>query len=254
MEEIPQDFYEDYGDQWASTGRGDLEKLTSHYKVINLCSLMEGLALQRIVDFGCGLGDALDILNKTLNPEEATGIDISSKMIDHAGERYPEVSFMAGDYTLLRKFQADLITFIDVFEHIDDIPQVLKLAKKHTQYIAVKIPLEKTWFIAALNSLHLKENKSRLFESEGHLYEFNQKEVDAILEQSGLKIVNRKVDFVPRKIHFSEYMKSRMRAKTGILGKVKYYLYLMLSKVPYGLTRPLFKVVNGVDYFVLCET
>ena len=208
----------------------------------------------RIIDFGCGLGDALEILNKTLNPEEATGIDISAKMIDHARERYPEYSFMAGDYTLLREFQVDLITFIDVLEHIDDIPQVLNLAKEHAKYIAVKIPLEKTWFIAALNSLHLKENKSRLFESEGHLYEFTQKDVDAILEQSGLEIVRRKVDFVPRKIHFSDYMKSRMQAKTGVLGKVKYYLYLMLSKVPYGLTRPLFKVVNGVDYFVLCKT
>ncbi len=254
MEEIPQDFYEEYGDQWASTGRGELEKLTSLYKVTNLCSLMEGLSLQRIVDFGCGLGDALDILNKTLKPEEATGIDISSKMIAHARERYPEYSFKDGDYTLLQEFQADLITFIDVLEHIEDIPQVLNFAKKYSKYIAVKIPLEKTWFIAALNSLHLKENKSRLFESEGHLYEFNQKEVDDILEQSGLEILKNTVDFVPREIHFSDYMKSRMQAKTGVLGKVKYYLYLMLSKVPYGLTRPLFKIVNGVDYFVLCKT
>ncbi|MCF8057417.1 MAG: class I SAM-dependent methyltransferase [Desulfocapsa sp.] len=254
MEEISEDFYEEYGDQWASTGRGDLEKLTSLYKVTNLCSLMEGLELKRIVDFGCGLGDALDILFKTLKPEEAVGIDISSKMVAHARKRYPDYRFMDGDFTLLNEFQADLITFIDVLEHIDDIPQVLNLAKQHAKYIAVKIPLEKTWFIAALNNLHLKENKSRLFESEGHLYEFNQKEVDDILEQSGLEIVNRKVDFVPPKVHFSDYMKSRMQAKTGILGKVKYYLYLMLSKAPYTITRPLFEIVNGVDYFVLCKT
>ena len=81
MEKISEGFYESYGDQWASTGRGNLERKTSQYKVKNLCTLMQGLELKRIVDFGCGLGYALDILVKSIQPKEAAGIDISSKMI-----------------------------------------------------------------------------------------------------------------------------------------------------------------------------
>jgi len=254
MNQTPLEFYKKYGTEWFSTERRQIEKMTALYKVSGLCTLMEGLRPRQILDFGCGLGDALDILAKHFQITHAIGIDISSTMIEYARREYPEYTFMHGSIEELINFQADLITFFDVLEHMEDIPAVLQIAGSNADYIAIKIPLEKTWCIDLLNRLHLKEPKSRLYESERHLYEFNRSEVETILEQVGLKILKSKTNFVPKNIHFSPYMKNRMKAKSGRLAKPKYYSYVTLSRLPYALTRPLFQVVNGVDFFVLCKS
>jgi len=254
VNQIKSEFYDLYGTEWTSSARLDLEKLTTSHKVSNLCSLMNGLKPKRILDFGCGTGDALNKLSNYFYPYDSIGVDISSTMIEFAKKQYPKLKFVQGDFQKLKDYQVDLITFIDILEHLEDIGTVLQEAKIHTKYIAIKIPLEKTWFIDLLNKLHLKENRSRLFESEGHLYEFNQVEVEEILSNVGLSIINIKTNFVPKDVHFSLYMKNRMKAKSGFIGKMKYYLYILFSKCPYGIIRRIFQVVNGVDLYVLCKT
>jgi len=214
---------------------------------------MEGVRPKRILDFGCGLGDALDILAKHFQVTDAIGIDISSTMIAYAKKEYPEYTFIHGSIEKLKNIRVDLAIFFDVLEHLEDIPGILKLAKNSANYIGIKIPLEKPWLVSILNSLHLKERKSRLYNSEGHLYEFNRSEVEAILKQAGLKILKTKTDFLPKEIHFSAYVKNRMKAKSGCLARLKYYAYVALSKFPYRITRPLFWVVSGVNFFILCK-
>lgn len=254
MDHVNDGFYERYGHEWSMTERRKAEQLSTINKVLNLLSLMQGLTFNHILDFGCGLGDALDILAKLLHPVDAIGIDISSKMISYAKNQYPDYTFIQGNHKKIKDFQVDLITFFDVLEHLENIPFVLQTAIKHSKYIAIKIPLEKTWIIDIFNKLRLKENKSRMFESEGHLYEFNQNDFEHILRAEKLKILRTKTAFSPKYIQFSDYMIHRMKAKPGYIGVIKYYLYTTLSKFPYTLTRPLFQIVNGVDYYVICKT
>lgn len=253
LKQRDRNFYEKYGINYSSPDRRQTERIASSYKVSRLCPLMEELRLKRILDFGCGLGDALDILARHFHVINAIGIDISSTMIAYAKKEYPQYTFIRGNREKLKKYRVDLVIFFDVLEHLEDIPGILRLAKSSTNYIGIKIPLEKTWLIFLLNSLRLSKRKSSLYNSEGHLYQFNRKEVDVILKQGGLKILKTRTEFLPKKIRFSTYMKNHMRAKSGRFSRLKYYAYLTLSKFPYRVTSPLFQLVNGPDFFVLCQ-
>lgn len=253
---VDQDFYEKYGVEYSSPLCRETERIASSYKVSNLCALMEGLRLKRILDFGCGLGDALDMLAKHFQVTDAIGIDISSTMITYAKKEYPEYTFIQGSLEKLKNLQSDLITFLDVLEHLEDIPATLEAAKNSADYIGIKIPLEKSRLISLLNRLRLRDRKSRFYDSHRHLNEFNRKEVEAILKQAGLKILKSKTDFLPKKIRFSTFIKNRMKAKSGRLARLKYYAYIALSKLPYIITHLLYQLVYGysVDFFVLCKS
>jgi len=248
------EFYENYGTEWGETGRRLIEKITSTYKVTSLCGLLEGLSPERILDFGCGLGDNLDLLADHLHVQKAIGLDISSTMIDHAKKSYSKYTFVQGSIEELIKYKVDLVTFIDVLEHLEDIPAILQASRKVGRYVAVKIPLEKTWLNRILNALGLKDQKSRFFESEGHLYEFSRSDVEQILRQAGLTILKTRVDFMPKEALFSEPRKNRMKAKQGPFARLKYRLFIILGGLPYSLIRPIFQAVDGSDFFVLCES
>lgn len=250
------DFYEKHAQEWISelnSKHQHFEYRTNLYKVLNFYAVMEGLKPKSILDFGCGLGGGLNILANNFKITNAIGIDISSTLIAYAKKKYPQYTFIQGDRQKLKKYRVDLVIFCDVLEHLEDIPGILKLARIRANYIGIKIPLEKTWLISLLNNLHLKEKKSRSYWG-GHLYEFDQREVQIILRRAGLKILAKKTNFQPKEIQFSDITKNRMKAKSGYLGKLKYYVYSVLSKFPYRVTRPFFQLVNGPDFFVLCQS
>ncbi|MCK5283459.1 MAG: class I SAM-dependent methyltransferase [Nanoarchaeota archaeon] len=248
-----QEFYRRYGEEWSSFERRQFEYIATSYKVSNLCALMEGFRPQRIIDFGCGLGDALDMLAKHFQVIDAIGIDTSSTMITYAKKQYPEYTFLKGGIEKLKTTHADLITFFDVLEHTEDIPAFLKVAQRNAKYIGIKIPLEKSLLITLLNNLHLRQKRSRLYNSDGHLHEFNESDLDFIFKKVGLNVINKKVDITPKKLQFSRYMMNRMKAKVGGIARIKYAGNVILSKLPYSISSPLIQIINGTNFFVLLK-
>jgi SAM-dependent methyltransferase len=254
MEGLPDDFYEKYGTEWIHSERREWERICASSKVSYLLSIMGGLKPKSILDFGCGLGDALDMLARHYQTKVAIGIDIASTMIASAKLQYPRYSFIKGSIEKLDNIQVDLITFFDVLEHIEDIPSVLQAAKRSANWIAILIPLEKTRLISVLNMLvGLKDGKSRHYYSEGHLYEFNRSEVEQIIADANLRILAQKTYFSPQEIQFSTYMKRRIKAKTGPLARLKYYIYCTLGIFPYAVVRPIFQIGAGVNFIALCK-
>lgn len=247
-------FYESYAVEYASPLRRAWEQRASAYKVATLLPLMGTLRPRRILDYGCGLGDALDRLARHFQVAEAIGVDVSATAIESAARRYPAHRFVRGDLVALAALRADMITFFDVLEHLPDIPQALAAARNCADYVGIKIPLEKTWLIALLNRLGLKAQQSRLHASEGHLYEFSRLEVENLLRGAGLTDVRTLTAFPPRELCFGEYIERRMAAKTGWLARAKHRGYLALERAPDALSRPLLKVANGVDLFVFART
>lgn len=254
MQQINREFYEKYGLEWYSTERRQWERTATSYKVSSLCALLQELRPKRILDFGCGLGDALDLLATKFQVTEAIGVDISSTMIEYAKRQFPKYRFIQGGIESLKNIQVDLLTFFDVLEHISDIPATLEAAKQSATYIGIGIPLEKTWPISLLNRFHLKEKKSRLYYSEGHLYEFNRSEVDTTLKGAGLQILEANISPPPKELQFSRYMRNRMRAKAGYIATTKYFCYIALSKCPYAIARPLLELGAGTNYYLLCKS
>ena len=72
-----------------------------------------------ILDFGCGLGDALPIYRKAFPKAKLIGIDVSSHAIDICCKKFGNIAtFICGDQT--RVPGVDVIIASNVFEHLTD--------------------------------------------------------------------------------------------------------------------------------------
>ena len=80
-----------------------------------------------ILDLGCGEGTRLNLL---VTQGRGVGIDISSKAISLAKEKYPDFDFRVGDLEKLpfKNKSFDLVYSAFVFEHLDNPEKVIKEA------------------------------------------------------------------------------------------------------------------------------
>lgn len=101
---------------------------------INLPRDFSGL----LVDFGCGLGDAMPIYKHHFTNVKLMGIDVSEGAVSKCREKYGHIAdFMHGTHEDVP--EADVIVASNVFEHLSDdihIARVL-LKKCHDLYIVV---------------------------------------------------------------------------------------------------------------------
>jgi SAM-dependent methyltransferase len=91
-----------------------------------------------LLDFGCGLGDAIPIYRKHFPKAKLIGVDISQSAIDICKEMYgTEARFLQGDHNSVP--QVDIIIASNVFEHLTDDRNVARhlLSKCNSLYIVV---------------------------------------------------------------------------------------------------------------------
>ena len=117
------------------------EPTWSHKKIISFLAPLRG----RVFDVGCGTGNFLRWAK--LKGWDVAGIDFDSNAINSAKNKFllPNIELAAlGDYVKNHgdeKF--DLVTFFDVFEHIDDHHEFLQQVRgllKSGGYIAMSMP------------------------------------------------------------------------------------------------------------------
>lgn len=246
-------FYDRYGEKWLSSGRDELEELAAAYKASTLCALIDGSAPRRVIDFGCGLGSALHLVASALGATEAIGIDISRSMVEEAGRRHPEHTFVCGGIEELKARGADLLVLFDVIEHIEDVRSLLRLARSRAVRVAIKAPLEKTAYTRLLTALRLKGAGSRHFETEGHLHEFAKEDVERLVAESGLRVTRSIVAAPPRRVWFHPYVREELGAAGGIKGRVRRIGHALLERLPFGLAQRVLTLINGSDLFLVCE-
>jgi SAM-dependent methyltransferase len=91
-----------------------------------------------IVDFGCGLGDAMPVYRKRFPRAKLVGVDISQNAIDACRERYGAMaSFLQGDCESIQ--DADIVIASNVLEHLTNDREVAKrlLSKCKSLYVTV---------------------------------------------------------------------------------------------------------------------
>lgn len=91
-----------------------------------------------ILDFGCGLGDAMPVYRRAFPKARLAGIDISPGAISRCTERYGYIAtFQAGDHLAVPR--SDVIIRSNVFEHLEDYREVARtlLGKCHDLYVIV---------------------------------------------------------------------------------------------------------------------
>jgi trans-aconitate methyltransferase len=160
-------------DQWESMKRfGPMSRHTQRL-VLRQC---RGLDFSSVLDIGCGPGIFLERLDRTLPGKRLAGIDISSAAIGLARSRLPEGRFMEMDVTSnVPDGRWDLVTMIDVAEHIPDdskaFSNILKLCNRYLIIVTL-------------------EGRMRDFESEiGHVRNYRRGELRSKLKNAGFSVL-----------------------------------------------------------------
>jgi len=87
---------EQFGNTIQALASGNEERRQMRFQVLFECGIQEG---NRILDLGCGFGDFYQFLKTKLGEGNFgyTGIDINSKIIEGAKEKFPSVDFRTFD-------------------------------------------------------------------------------------------------------------------------------------------------------------
>ncbi|MGE5249158.1 MAG: class I SAM-dependent methyltransferase [Bacteroidota bacterium] len=173
------DFKPEFYDEHWDSGWDDMKVYgsTARHTRRFIFRLLEGLTFTSVLDAGCGTGVLLQEIRRKYPRAQVTGFEYSSRGLDFARRRLPDGEFRTldlGKASLGRKF--DLITCIDVLEHIPDDRAALKnLLDMTGGYLILSVPLGPLFEVEA----------QRL----GHVHGYSREEVESKLRESGFEIL-----------------------------------------------------------------
>lgn len=92
-----------------------------------------------LLDFGCALGDAIDVFRAAFPVCTLIGLDVSSQAIDTCRRRFGHFAqFIAGDYASVP--EVDVITSCAVLEHLDEDRDIVRHLLTKCKYLHVTVP------------------------------------------------------------------------------------------------------------------
>ncbi len=133
------------------------------------------LRFSSVLDIGCGPGFFLEEVRSMDPSARLAGVDISATAISLARKRLPDAELLEMDIVLeVPDHCYDLVTMIDVVEHIDDDLSALRNLKRVCRGHLVICTLE---------------GRMRAFESEvGHVRNYRPGELESKLNESGFAL------------------------------------------------------------------
>ena len=134
-----------------------------------------------VLDFGCGWGGFLRILNKT---KSLNGVELRSECINHIKSNLKKINISNDINSIKKKF--DVITLFHVLEHFPDQVETLKMLNskiKKNGKIIIEVPHAKDFLILQDD---LKEFKDFTFWSE-HLILHTEVSLKKMLSQAGYR-------------------------------------------------------------------
>lgn len=145
------------------------------------------LKVNTVCEIGCGAGEILKIMQEEM-PQDIKffGYDISPDAINLADEKSNEnLSFYAEDLIEKDTEKFDLITCLDVIEHVDDYLGFLRSLKTKATYKIFNIPLDLSVRTVAKSSPIMRGR-----EKAGHLHYFIKDTALATLKYTGYEILD----------------------------------------------------------------
>jgi len=105
-------------------------------------AILDDYNFDLILDFGCGKGSFTHLFKKKNN--KVIGIDISSKAIKIASERYPDIEFISANIEnefSFNKFSSpnNIALFIEVLSYLKNWKQILEDVARNFDYILINL-------------------------------------------------------------------------------------------------------------------
>lgn len=161
----------------------------SAWKAVQITRMLQKnrIAPTTVCDVGCGAGEVLRQLQKSLSDEcKLYGYDISPQAIDLARSRANErLHFSLADFCSVDGAWFDLVLVLDVLEHVEDYFRFLRRLKAKSRYKIFHIPLDIS--VQAI----LRKNgllKRRLLHN--HLHFFSKETALQALQDAGYEVLD----------------------------------------------------------------
>ena len=227
------------------------KQMRHHFVRKALRRIMEsGSPVRQVLDVGCGTAELTQYMLGLAPYISATGIDVSPTRIDAAKMRCPDVTFYISDIESFETQNSyDLITAIDVIEHIGD--DQVALAKINR--------LLRSGGMLLLSTPHSMRYWTRMDETGGHYRRYSKVELRTKLQQAGFNIMSMDTYGFPLPIlwlylknllnrfqRFNE--QSLIDSRNSFVLRVSSLLkYLLFINVDVGLGLNLLIVAKKVD-------
>jgi 2-polyprenyl-3-methyl-5-hydroxy-6-metoxy-1,4-benzoquinol methylase len=152
--------------------------------------------LKSLIDVGCGVGTKLEFIHKKIPTLLITGIDQESA-INYCKKKYPFGKWIVDNFeNPNNKIKADLIICSDVIEHLlnpNNLLNYLKKSIKNEGYIIISTPERDK----------LRGKKCNISPNKYHIREWNYREIENYLKNSGFEIIEHKIQ-LPIKFNFNK--------------------------------------------------
>ena len=154
----------------------------------------------KVLDVGCGFGEYLQFFG-----EGSMGIDIREKQVEETVKRGLKAVLgdIEQDSTILPKDFFDAAWLSNVLEHVNSPHKTLAhtaLTLKEGGLVFVKIPLIPNNIFGFLYKKATKK-KNLGYKAATHLYAFNRKTAEFIIERAGFEIIESSAFFPPNILH-----------------------------------------------------
>ena len=124
----------------------DWDRKDASWKTVQVASILSDNKIEpyTVCEVGCGSGDVLVYLQKTLPYVKMTGYDISPQAAQ-LWEQHNEgrgVEFQLGNFHEINRIKYDMLLMLDVFEHVRDPFSFLENSKRHATHFVFHVPLD----------------------------------------------------------------------------------------------------------------
>ncbi len=142
----------------------------------------------KLMDLGCGLGYFLDGVVKD-NTFDAVGVDVSDDAVEYVKKKFGYQVKNESELDSFERESFDVITQWHVLEHVHTLNermQQLKQLLKKDGYLFIAVPNSNSW-----DAKHYHEFWDG-YDVPRHLYHFNQKSFNLLMQKHGFKVVETK--------------------------------------------------------------
>lgn len=201
--QVPPDYYD------QGIKKNILQKLWHTQKSKQVLALLPkdlpaGRQVLKVLDIGCSSGIITAAVAKTLSNSHVTGLDSYSAAIGFARQKYKNITFVVADAHNLpfgdKTF--DLVICTETLEHVSNPQKSLLemkrvLGKNGRAIISMdsgSLLFRIIWFIWT-------KTRGRVWQG-AHLHEFNTKNLENLIRQSGFKIAKKNISHLGMAVTF----------------------------------------------------
>lgn len=190
----------------------DLHLEQSEMKARQVLDFLEDFHADSLLDIACGAGKITTILAKALHSQKTVGLDISKSMIKVARKSTIDknIFWINKDiFSYNPKDKFDLVTCIDIIEHVGNDLAFLKKAKTLGRRILLKVPMEDSFLDNnIIRSLKIRDPWKESEIKYGHIHHYNETQLNQLFTKSGLIVIkNGYIPLPKRSLLFYEILR-----------------------------------------------